>query len=137
MASRFVENLEEVPISHPHLNVSLDDILAEESRKRSSSQSSGSSETRRSGSSSTPSPTSPINTESKLKRAFTIGSKKGRRTSWMKADTSIAWTNSTHLLRIHEPRLSDHNDITKTFSTKRWKRLVCRLTSAEPSVVVA
>ncbi|KAF7676907.1 hypothetical protein GT037_005119 [Alternaria burnsii] len=76
MASRFVENLEEVPISHPHLNVSLDDILAEESRKRSSSQSSGSSETRRSGSSSTPSPTSPINTESKLKRAFTIGSKK-------------------------------------------------------------
>ncbi|KAI4687542.1 uncharacterized protein J4E88_003132 [Alternaria novae-zelandiae] len=81
MASRFVENLEEVPISHPHLNVSLDDILAEESRKRSSSQSSASSDPRRSGSSSTPSPTSPTTTESKLKRAFTLGSKKGRRTS--------------------------------------------------------
>ncbi|KAI4609027.1 uncharacterized protein J4E87_005199 [Alternaria ethzedia] len=81
MASRFVENLEEVPISHPHLNVSLDDILAEESRKRSSSQSSASSDPRRSGSSSTPSPTSPTATESKLKRAFTLGSKKGRRTS--------------------------------------------------------
>jgi hypothetical protein len=38
MASRFVENLDEVPITHPHLNVSLDDILAEESRKRSTSQ---------------------------------------------------------------------------------------------------
>lgn len=81
MASRFVENLEEVPNSHPHLNVSLDDILAEERRKRSSSQSSGSSEPRRSGSTSAAMmPTSPT-TESKIKRAFTIGGKKGRRSS--------------------------------------------------------
>ena len=80
MASRFVENLEEVPITHPHLNVSLDDILAEEGRKRSSSQSSDSSETRPSGSSSAASPTSPTH-ESKIKRAFTLGSKKGRRSS--------------------------------------------------------
>jgi hypothetical protein len=80
MASRFVENLEEVPISHPHLNVSLDDILAEEGRKRSSSQSSDSTETRRSGSSTAASPTSPTH-ESKIKRAFTLGSKKARRSS--------------------------------------------------------
>ncbi|EMD91694.1 hypothetical protein COCC4DRAFT_57286 [Bipolaris maydis ATCC 48331] len=81
MASRFVENLEEVPISHPHLNVSLDDILAEERRKRSSSQSSASSEPRRSGSTSAAMmPASPT-TESKIKRAFTIGGKKGRRST--------------------------------------------------------
>lgn len=82
MASRFVENLDDVPITHPHLNVSLDDILAEERRKRSSSQSSlDGSETRRSGSSSAAmSPTTPT-TESKIKRAFTIGGKKGRRSS--------------------------------------------------------
>ncbi|EOA82195.1 uncharacterized protein SETTUDRAFT_44078 [Exserohilum turcica Et28A] len=79
MASRFVENLQEVPISHPHLNVSLDDILAEERRKRSSSQSSASSETRRSGSTSAAmSPTSPTSTESKIKRAFTIAGKKSQ-----------------------------------------------------------
>lgn len=83
MASRFVENLSEVPITHPHLNVSLDDILAEEaSRKRSGSQSSQSSQndTSRSGSGSD-SPTSPT-TESKMnairRRALTLGSKKGR-----------------------------------------------------------
>lgn len=83
MASRFVENLEEVPITHPHLNVSLDDILAEESRKRSSSQSSDSSHTDRSGSDSAASPMSPTS-DSKMsaikRRAFTLGSKKGRRT---------------------------------------------------------
>jgi len=79
--SRFVENLEEVPITHPHLNVSLEDILAEETRKRSTSQSS---ETARSGSNSTPSPTSPTS-PSKMdairRRAFTLGSKKVRRES--------------------------------------------------------
>jgi lariat debranching enzyme len=87
MSSRFVENLETIaPITHPHLNVSLDDILAEEGRKRSSSHSSESSQTsgRRSGSDATPSPSSPT-TESKIdsirRRAFTLGSKKGRRTS--------------------------------------------------------
>lgn len=87
MASRFVENLDTVStISHPHLNVSLEDILAEEGRKRSSSQSSESSQTagRRSGSESVASPTSPTN-ENKMdtirRRAFTLGSKKGRRAS--------------------------------------------------------
>ncbi|EUC50153.1 hypothetical protein COCMIDRAFT_1115 [Bipolaris oryzae ATCC 44560] len=64
MASRFVENLEEVSISHPHLNVSLDDILAEERRSTSAAMM----------------PTSPT-TESKIKRAFTIGGKKGRRST--------------------------------------------------------
>jgi lariat debranching enzyme len=84
MASRFVENLEEVPITHPHLNVSLEDILAEESRKRSTSQSSDSSHTDRSGSDSAQSPTSPTS-EGKMnairRRALTLGSKKGRRTT--------------------------------------------------------
>jgi lariat debranching enzyme len=83
MASKFVENLEEVPITHPHLNVSLDDILAEEGRKRSDSQSSASSNSNgRSGSESAQSPTSPTH-ESHLgsikRRAFTLGSKKIRR----------------------------------------------------------
>lgn len=85
MASKFVENLEEVPITHPHLNVSLDDILAEEGRKRSASQSSDSSNSNgRSGSESAQSPTSPQH-ESPLgsikRRAFTLGSKKIRRPS--------------------------------------------------------
>ncbi|KAH3918175.1 hypothetical protein HBI56_144270 [Parastagonospora nodorum] len=81
MSSRFVENLDEVPITHPHLNVSLDDILAEEGRKRSTSQSSNSSHTARSGSDSVSSPTSPTS-ESKMnglkRRALALGSKKGR-----------------------------------------------------------
>lgn len=84
MASRFVENLEEVPITHPHLNVSLEDILAEEKRKRSGSHSSESSTNPRSGSDSIPSPTSPTS-ESKMdairRRAFPLGSRKGRRVS--------------------------------------------------------
>lgn len=79
MVSRFVENLEEVPISHPHLNVSLEDILAEEKRKRSTSDSSNSSYNGRSGSDSTASPTSPTS-PSKMRR-FTLGSKNGRRAS--------------------------------------------------------
>ena len=86
MASKFVENLEEVPITHPHLNVSLDDILAEEGRKRSSSQSSSSSHSNgRSGSETAQSPTSPTHPEGHLgsitRRAFALGSKKIRRTS--------------------------------------------------------
>jgi lariat debranching enzyme len=84
MSSRFVENLEEVPITHPHLNVSLEDILAEESRKRSTSQSSDQSHADRSGSDSLPSPTSPTS-DSKMnllkRRALALGSKKGRRDS--------------------------------------------------------
>jgi lariat debranching enzyme len=84
MASRFIENLEEVPITHPHLNVSLEDILAEDRRKRSTSQSSDNSQSARFGSDSPSSPTSPT-TESKMdtikRRAFALGSKKGRRTS--------------------------------------------------------
>lgn len=85
MASRFVENLESTTsITHPHLNVSLDDILAEEGRKRSSSHSSEGSHSsdRRSGSDTTSSPTSPTS-ESKMdsikRRALSLGSKKGRR----------------------------------------------------------
>ena len=83
MASKFVENLEEVPITHPHLNVSLDDILAEEGRRRSASQSSESSNSNgRSGSESAQSPTSPTH-ESHLgsikRRALTLGSRKVRR----------------------------------------------------------
>jgi lariat debranching enzyme len=80
MASRFVENLEEVPITHPHLNVSLEDILAEDMRKRSTSSSSDSA-----GSDSPSSPTSPISPTSASKmdtirrRALALGSKKGRR----------------------------------------------------------
>jgi lariat debranching enzyme len=86
MASKFVENLEEVPNTHPHLNVSLEDILAEEGRKRSSSQSSESSNSNgRSGSEGAQSPTSPTHHESHLgsirRRAFTLGSKKVRRAS--------------------------------------------------------
>ncbi|CAO2650764.1 Nn.00g020560.m01.CDS01 [Neocucurbitaria sp. VM-36] len=82
MASRFVENLEEVPITHPHLNVSLEDILAEENRKRSGSHSSESSTNGRSGSDSVPSPTSPTSEGKAVKRrAFTLGSRKGRRAS--------------------------------------------------------
>jgi lariat debranching enzyme len=86
MASKFVENLEEVPITHPHLNVSLDDILAEEGRKRSSSQSSESSNSNgRSGSETAQSPTSPTHPEGHLgsikRRAFALGSKKIRRAS--------------------------------------------------------
>ena len=83
MASKFVENLEEVPTTHPHLNVSLDDVLAEDNRRRSGSHSSDSSQASSPRSGST-SPTSP-NTESKInairRRAFTLGSKKGRRDS--------------------------------------------------------
>ncbi|KAL5120223.1 lariat debranching enzyme [Pleosporales sp. CAS-2024a] len=81
MASRFVENLDEVLITHPHLNVSLDDILAEEGRKRSSSQSSHTSYTPRSGSDSAAIPVSPAS-ESKRntlkRRAMHLGSNKGR-----------------------------------------------------------
>ncbi|KAG9205831.1 hypothetical protein G6514_006105 [Epicoccum nigrum] len=78
MASKFVENLEEVPITHPHLNVSLDDILAEEGRKRSSSQSSASSNSNgRSESETAQSPTSPTHPEGHLgsikRRAFALG----------------------------------------------------------------
>lgn len=86
MASRFVENFDSVaPISHPHLNVSLDDILAEEGRKRSSSQSSESSQntSHRSGSNASATTISPTNASkmSTIKRSFTIISKKDRRAS--------------------------------------------------------
>jgi lariat debranching enzyme len=84
MGSKFVENLSEVPITHPHLNVSLEDILAEEGRKRSASQSSSSSQTTsaRSGSDAATSPTSPTQASkmgSIRRRALTLGSKKIRR----------------------------------------------------------
>jgi lariat debranching enzyme len=85
MGSKFVENLSDVPITHPHLNVSLEDILAEEGRKRSASQSSTSSHTttERSGSDAAqpPSPTQSSKMGSIRRRALTLGSKKVRRAS--------------------------------------------------------
>ncbi|KAF2798322.1 hypothetical protein K505DRAFT_321944 [Melanomma pulvis-pyrius CBS 109.77] len=86
MPSKFTEILEpsEAPTySHPHLNVSLEDILAEEGRKRSTSHSSSSSHssTPRSGSDSPKSPTEESKASLFRRRAFTLGSKKGRRAS--------------------------------------------------------
>jgi len=86
MSSRFVENLDTfAPISHPHLNVSLEDILAEEGRKRSSSQSSESSQntSHPSGSYVSANPTSPTNVTKfgTMKRSFTLATKKDRRPS--------------------------------------------------------
>ncbi len=88
MASRFVENLTDIPISHPHLNVSLSDILAEETRKRSVSSSSTSSTTSSHSTSPTssttptsPRPTSPggLNRQNATrKRGFTLSGRKGR-----------------------------------------------------------
>ncbi|KAF2996652.1 hypothetical protein E8E13_003533 [Curvularia kusanoi] len=102
MASKFVENLEEVPITHPHLNVSLDDILAEEGRKRSSSQSSQSSNSNgRSGSESAQSPTSPTHHEGHLgsirRRAFTLGSKKSALPSLDPVHVVIAISQKKHI----------------------------------------
>lgn len=87
MTSKFQEILEpsEAPTyTHPHLNVSLEDILAEEGRKRSDSQSSASSHTSNSRSSSSDDLKSPTTEEKKeglRRRAFTLGSKKFRRSS--------------------------------------------------------
>lgn len=85
MGSKFVENLSDVPITHPHLNVSLEDILAEEGRKRSASQSSTSSQTLTARSASDtaqpPSPTQSGKMGSIRRRALTLGSKKIRRAS--------------------------------------------------------
>ncbi|KAF2131573.1 hypothetical protein P153DRAFT_383667 [Dothidotthia symphoricarpi CBS 119687] len=83
MTSKFTEILEptQAPTyTHPHLNVSLEDILAEEGRKRSASQSSQGSQTG-SDSSAPPSPTSSTHDHaSKMgllkRRAFTLGTKK-------------------------------------------------------------
>ena len=80
MGSKFVENLSDVPITHPHLNV-----LAEEGRKRSASQSSTSSQTLTARSASDtaqpPSPTQSGKMGSIRRRALTLGSKKIRRAS--------------------------------------------------------
>ncbi|KAF2739990.1 DBR1-domain-containing protein [Polyplosphaeria fusca] len=83
MTSKFTEILEpsEAPTyTHPHLNVSLEDVLAEEGRKRSASQSSHSSGFR-SGSDSPNSPTDDTKEKSSRRRAFTFGTKKDRRVS--------------------------------------------------------
>ncbi|KAK7193803.1 hypothetical protein PSPO01_00476 [Paraphaeosphaeria sporulosa] len=85
-STKFIEILEpaQAPTyTHPHLNVSLDDIL-KEGRERSASQSSESSQSqsqRSSGSTSPKSPTDESKSSSFRRRAFTLGSKKGRRTS--------------------------------------------------------
>lgn len=84
MTSKFTEILEpsKAPTyTHPHLNVSLEDILAEEGRKRSNSQSSASSQNSapRSGSDSPKSPTEEKK-EGIRRRAFTFGSKRRSRT---------------------------------------------------------
>ncbi|KAF2447836.1 hypothetical protein P171DRAFT_429438 [Karstenula rhodostoma CBS 690.94] len=85
--TKFIEILEpaQAPTyTHPHLNVSLDDIL-NEGRERSASQSSESSSQshshQSSGSTSPKSPTDDSKSSSFRHRAFTLGSKKGRRTS--------------------------------------------------------
>lgn len=81
MTSKFTEILEpsEAPTyTHPHLNVSLEDVLAEEGRKRSASQSSQSSGSR-SGSDSPASPTDEGKSKMFRRRAFTFGAKKDRR----------------------------------------------------------
>lgn len=85
--SKFMEILEptEAPsiTTHPHLNVSLEDILAEEGRKRSVSQSSEGSQSGSrdsgSGSESPKSPTDESKSSAFRRRAFTLGSRKGRR----------------------------------------------------------
>jgi len=86
MTSKFVELLdpsEASAYSHPHLNVSLEDILAEEGRERSASQSSSNSESSppRSGSDGPKSPTEESKGSMFRRRAFTLGTKMGRRTS--------------------------------------------------------
>ncbi|KAF2706606.1 hypothetical protein K504DRAFT_60110 [Pleomassaria siparia CBS 279.74] len=87
MTSKFIEILdhsEGLAYSHPHLNVSLEDILAEEGRKRSTSQSSSSSQSSlpRSGSDRPPkSPTEESKPSIFRRRAFTLGNKKGPRAS--------------------------------------------------------
>lgn len=84
MTSKFQEILEptEAPAhTHPHLNVSLQDVLRE-GRERSSSESSdGSQSGAHSGNDSPKSPTSESKSSAFRRRAFTLGSKKGRRTT--------------------------------------------------------
>ncbi|KAF2691315.1 hypothetical protein K458DRAFT_382880 [Lentithecium fluviatile CBS 122367] len=90
MPSKFQEILEptEAPTyTHPHLNVSLEDILREgRERERSSSQSSKSSHSNSQtpGNESPKSPTSDSKSSSFRRRAFTLGSKKGRLLEVMK-----------------------------------------------------
>ncbi|KAF2002873.1 DBR1-domain-containing protein [Amniculicola lignicola CBS 123094] len=74
--AKILEPSEQPTYTHPHLNVSLEDILAEEGRRRSDSQSSSSS-----GSTSPKSPTDEGKGRGLKRRGFTFGSKKGRRTS--------------------------------------------------------
>lgn len=85
MTSKFQEILEptQAPTyTHPHLNVSLEDILRE-GRERSASQSSSSdsSSNTQSGNDAPKSPTSESKSSAFRRRAFTLGSKKGRRAS--------------------------------------------------------
>ncbi|ORY13742.1 hypothetical protein BCR34DRAFT_256833 [Clohesyomyces aquaticus] len=80
MTSKFTEILEPSEAqtyTHPHLNVSLEDILAEEGRRRSASESSS-----QSGSDSPKSPTDESKAKSLRRRGFTFGSKKGRRATY-------------------------------------------------------
>ena len=85
MTSKFTEILDTAnapAYTHPHLNVSLEDILAEEGRKRSSSESSESlnsnSSAPRFGSKSPDfsSLSSPSPTKESIKRRFTLGRKR-------------------------------------------------------------
>lgn len=122
MTSKFTEILEpsQAPTySHPHLNVSLEDVLAEEGRKRSSSSSSSSSQssTPRSGSDSPKSPTEETKASMFRRRAFTLGSKKGRHVSWMASNLSEAETKPTadesryhdQALEVIEARIDCHH----------------------------
>ncbi|KAF2018975.1 hypothetical protein BU24DRAFT_458698 [Aaosphaeria arxii CBS 175.79] len=88
MTSKFTEILEpsEAPTyTHPHLNVSLEDVLAEEGRKRSGSHSSSSSHSSNSRTGSDAAPKSPTSSEESvkdgLKRRFTFGRNKARRST--------------------------------------------------------
>ncbi|KAF2266967.1 hypothetical protein CC78DRAFT_577500 [Lojkania enalia] len=95
MTSKFTEILEpsEAPTyTHPHLNVSLEDILAEEGRKRSGSESSTSSQHDDNSGSDTPkSPTDLGKAKSLRRRAFTFGNKKGRHVSPSVEDANILY----------------------------------------------
>lgn len=82
--TKFIEILEPAhapTYTHPHLNVSLEDILRE-GRERSASESSesGSSAQSRKSSDTATAPAEESKASAFRRRAFTLGSKKGRRT---------------------------------------------------------
>ena len=80
-STKFIEILEPAQApsyTHPHLNVSLEDILRE-GRERSASESSASSHSHSSDNGNPKSPTDESKSSAFKRRAFNLGSKKGRR----------------------------------------------------------